>query len=359
MGLFGFGKKKSPAEILAEGRKQYDSGDYSRAALTLLKAFGKENGEIDYWIGRCFLANYEKKAAKGDKKQAKQYLTFAAEEGHAEAARLLAKEFGVQDYLPQEPAPKPELQPAPKASSMEESAAPRTAPSGVSPSREQKPVNECSDHKEGVPMTKVPFADVLPLMYTASDSCEQFVWEKAWEALEADGLTGFSNPLDHGRVYVYAYTLNRLNNEFYERAFECPCSSYLYGWEDKDPLSAAVLAQLCQEDCPQALENSDPEQRLEILAAHYKGDVTAALLRQESAAYWGNLLYAAMNGRPYPGEMEGWEDMKPFRSRQELEDYCRSLTLENLSQWLGHSDRIYGMNTKGPTLQWLSQLEKL
>lgn len=67
MGLFGFGKKKSPAEILAEGRKQYDSGDYSRAALTLLKAFGKENGEIDYWIGRCFLANYEKKAAKGDK----------------------------------------------------------------------------------------------------------------------------------------------------------------------------------------------------------------------------------------------------------------------------------------------------
>lgn len=66
-----------------------------------------------------------------------------------------------------------------------------------------------------------------------------------------------------------------------------------------------------------------------------------------------------MNGHPYPGEMEGWEDMKSFRSRQELEDYCRSLTLENLSQWLGHSDRIYGMNTKGPTLQWLSQLEKL
>jgi len=208
-------------------------------------------------------------------------------------------------------------------------------------------------------MTKVPFSDVRSLLYDAANDCEAFVWEKGWDALEAAGLTAYSDLLSQGKVYAYAYALNRLSNEFHEVAFECFQDSYLYGWKDKEPLSAAVLEQLFQLDCPQALENNDPKQRLETLVASYRDKVAAALLQQESAAQWGNLLFAAMNGCPYPGEMEDWEDMDFFQSRQELEDYCRPLTLDDLSHWLTQQDRIHDMDTKEPTLRWLDQLEKL
>lgn len=117
MGLFG--KKKTPEEILSEGRALYDKGDYSKAALVLLKASGKEKGEVDYWIGRCYLALNEKKPGKGNQKLAEQNLRFAAEAGHVEAARLLAERLGVGDFLPQEPAslhaPSPEPVPKPEA----------------------------------------------------------------------------------------------------------------------------------------------------------------------------------------------------------------------------------------------------
>lgn len=48
MGLFG--KKKSTAEILADGHALFDQGQYSKAVLTWLKASGKEKGEVDYWV---------------------------------------------------------------------------------------------------------------------------------------------------------------------------------------------------------------------------------------------------------------------------------------------------------------------
>jgi len=131
MGLFGLGKKKTPAEILAEGQALYAHGDYEKAATTLLKASGKENGEVDYWIGRCYLIRYEKEEDNGNQKWKKQYfklaklyLTFAAKKGHTEAARLLAEQFDVRDYLPdvpkpaqkleEDPAPQTDLQPCDK-----------------------------------------------------------------------------------------------------------------------------------------------------------------------------------------------------------------------------------------------------
>lgn len=87
MGLFG--KKKTPEEILAEGRALYEQGEYGKASLVLLKASGKLHGEVDYWLGRSYLA-LDAKEDKASGKTAKQYLKFAADAGIQEAAALLA-----------------------------------------------------------------------------------------------------------------------------------------------------------------------------------------------------------------------------------------------------------------------------
>ncbi len=89
-----FGKKKSTAEILADGHALFEQGQYSRAVLTWLKASGKEKGEADYWVARGYLAQYDKKPDKGLEKLTKQFLKMAAKDGHEEAAHLLEERFG-------------------------------------------------------------------------------------------------------------------------------------------------------------------------------------------------------------------------------------------------------------------------
>lgn len=117
MGLFG--KKKTPEEVLAEGRALYEQGEYLDAALKLLKVNGNLNGEIDYWLGLSYLT-YDQKRGKTPGRYEKftvKYLTRSAQAGQPGAARLLAEQFGVRDYLPAEPkadAPEPEVKSEPK-----------------------------------------------------------------------------------------------------------------------------------------------------------------------------------------------------------------------------------------------------
>ena len=89
MGLFG--QKKTSAELLSEGKELFDSGEYMRAFLSFSKVKAGEKGDINYWIGRCFLAYYGEKHKDQDLAKAKRFLTWAAEEGNADAARFLRK----------------------------------------------------------------------------------------------------------------------------------------------------------------------------------------------------------------------------------------------------------------------------
>lgn len=107
MGLFGKKEKKSPAEYIAEGRALFDQGRYGKAVFALLKASGKENGEGDYWLGRCYLA-MDEEDGKAPSKGAKRYLQFAADDGHKEAARLLAEVYGMEEYRAQAGEPEPD-----------------------------------------------------------------------------------------------------------------------------------------------------------------------------------------------------------------------------------------------------------
>ena len=92
MGLFG--QKKTSAELLSEGKELFDSGEYMRAFLSFSKVKAGEKGDINYWIGRCFLAYYGEKHKDQDLAKAKRFLTWAAEEGNADAARFLRKISG-------------------------------------------------------------------------------------------------------------------------------------------------------------------------------------------------------------------------------------------------------------------------
>lgn len=115
MGLFG--KKKTPEEILAEGRTQFERGDFSRAFLTLHKLANKGEPEASYCIGLYWLRE------KKDKGMAKKYLITAAKAHVRDAAQLLAAEYAIQDYLSTDavaqakPEPKPEPHPAPQPAS--------------------------------------------------------------------------------------------------------------------------------------------------------------------------------------------------------------------------------------------------
>lgn len=128
-----FGKKKTPEELLAEGRAQFESGDMRHMFMTLHGLANKGNPEACYYIGIYWLKE------KSDKSMAKMYLTTAARGGQADAAKLLAEQLGVRDFLPQAPEPasapvpkpapqpvaKPVSQPVPKPTS---SSAPVSAP---------------------------------------------------------------------------------------------------------------------------------------------------------------------------------------------------------------------------------------
>lgn len=92
MGLFG--KKKTPEELLTEGRAQFESGDMRHMFMTLHGLANKGNPEACYYIGIYWLKE------KSDKSMAKMYLTTAAKGGQADAAKLLAEQLGVRDFCP-------------------------------------------------------------------------------------------------------------------------------------------------------------------------------------------------------------------------------------------------------------------
>lgn len=127
MGLFGFGKKRTPAEILSEGRLQYVKGNLKKA-LSILRTLADEGDpQACCYVGRIYL---ELK----DKSSAKPYLLTAAKGGIADAATLLAAEFGIRDYLPNE----------------EEAVSKVVAPAAEKPAQEIAPENVKPDADEPV-----------------------------------------------------------------------------------------------------------------------------------------------------------------------------------------------------------------
>lgn len=89
---------QTTGEILAEGRALYEQGDYLHARTVLRAVADQMDGEVDYWIALCYLAEDEEHG-KNPGTPARLHLNRAAEDGHAEAGRILYEYYGIEDYL--------------------------------------------------------------------------------------------------------------------------------------------------------------------------------------------------------------------------------------------------------------------
>ena len=108
MRLFGFGKEKTVEETLAEGRAQFEGGDRKARFLTLHGLANKGEPEACYYIVRYWLKE------TGNGKMAKRYLRTAARANMRDAGTIMAKEYGIRDYLPpEEPKPAQPVTPEP------------------------------------------------------------------------------------------------------------------------------------------------------------------------------------------------------------------------------------------------------
>ena len=134
MGLFG--KKKTPEETVAEGRAQFESGDFKKAFLTLHGLANKGEPEASYYIGLYWLRE------KHDKGMAKKYLTTAAKAHVRDAAQLLAAEYGTRDDLPKDAVPQPAPEPAPKAEAPAQKSAPQPKPAPKAAPKAEAPDQE-------------------------------------------------------------------------------------------------------------------------------------------------------------------------------------------------------------------------
>ena len=80
MGLFG--SKKTPEEILAEGRERYGDFNFAKALKVLDKASGTLDGEPDYLIALIYMYCHQ------DDSITRKHLRIAADAGYEEAAWL-------------------------------------------------------------------------------------------------------------------------------------------------------------------------------------------------------------------------------------------------------------------------------
>ena len=80
MGLFG--SKKTPEEILAEGRELYGDFNFAKALKVLDKASGTLDGEPDYLIALIYMYCHQ------DDSITRKHLRIAADAGYEEAAWL-------------------------------------------------------------------------------------------------------------------------------------------------------------------------------------------------------------------------------------------------------------------------------
>lgn len=79
MGLFG--SKKTPEEILAEGRELYGDFNFAKALKVLDKASGTLDGEPDYLIALIYMYRLDDSITR-------KHLRIAADAGYEEAAWL-------------------------------------------------------------------------------------------------------------------------------------------------------------------------------------------------------------------------------------------------------------------------------
>ncbi len=185
MGLFGFGKKKTSAEILSEGRSQYVKGNLKKA-LSILRTLADEgNPQACCYVGRIYL---ELK----DKSSAQPYLLTAAKGGLTDAAILLADGFGIRDFLPQKAESTSEAVPPAPENSAQKAAAEVVTPAPINTARENDPQgSEPEDNEEQPDISENLQA---PVSETIPESVPEAASESVFETADEQDCESASEP---------------------------------------------------------------------------------------------------------------------------------------------------------------------
>lgn len=201
---------------------------------------------------------------------------------------------------------------------------------------------------------KITYHEIADRFYREwSTDTESMIWETAWGCLEKAGLTECPDETARSEVYVRAYAIGRLCKEFHDCAFGGSSRRYVTNWAGEPPLTAESVTALYLRNCPNGIE-TEPDAQLEALVFQFRKPVVRIILRQLGADLWGNLLFAGMNGKPFPVDSD-WEEEEEFESVQALLDYCKDLSLEDLSSMLRFTD-IHVPGCRQKTLDWLQKL---
>ncbi|AHM57686.1 hypothetical protein EAL2_808p01810 (plasmid) [Peptoclostridium acidaminophilum DSM 3953] len=105
-------------------------------------------------------------------------------------------------------------------------------------------------------MNKIEFDEIKDIFrgYRVWSDGRDILWyQKAWLALEKEGLTSYENAIDRAKVLIRAYTLMMIYKEFCELEFDEYFDYEFYDWEGESGLSPFRIGQLVSK----TLENKD------------------------------------------------------------------------------------------------------
>lgn len=183
---------------------------------------------------------------------------------------------------------------------------------------------------EGFHMNKVFYDEVAYVFRDVwVDSAEHLFHEIAWDCLEKEGYTTYSDEKMHAMIHVYAYVIQMLCEEFFDRAYDETCA-YDYETPDEEPLTDAAIGWLYRDvlsksNADNMDEHFSSSAREMLVALMYELRYTVAdvIFDQLGKQLVGTLLHFSVSGAPL--QEDETESPADFQTKEELLDYCKQV----------------------------------
>lgn len=193
----------------------------------------------------------------------------------------------------------------------------------------------------GIPMKTVQYEEVSDLFQSRFVDSEEYLFHSiAWDCLTKAGFTAYSNEKERAHIYLYAYAIQLLCEEFYSMAYD----EYGYDLElfGEEPLTDAAIAELYraliaddESVTEERLENMDAGDMLAELVSSVQEKVESVIFDQLGSTLIGALLYNAVTGIPKEDgfceddDEEAQSDLFPinerFHTKEALLNYAKDM----------------------------------
>ena len=184
-------------------------------------------------------------------------------------------------------------------------------------------------------MNRVSFDEVADIFNDIwCDSKEHLFHEIAWDCLDKAGLTMYSDDKTYAQIYVYAYVIQMLCDEFSYMAYDEFCA-YEYDAPEEDPLTDAAIGWLyrdsldTREDAGQCFSMS-ANKMFCALIKDYRHKVADAIFDQLGETTMGAVLFFSIHGKRLAECDEDESNIQAFQSKEELLAYSREIGIDAL-----------------------------